>query len=191
MSKKNPNKKGFFKEFVEFINKGNALALAIGVILGGAFTAIVTAINQNIISPIIAAIIGDGKLNESLITVLKYKDAAQADIDAGIASTIGEQIPSIYISWGALIQAIIDFLLIALILFLIIKITTAVFNSAKKANTEIIAIQEILMSLEISIPLNAEYILANLNNDTSSNCSFVISNSSILTVFAYFSKYSL
>ena len=64
-------------------------------------------------------------------------------------------------------------------------------NSAKKANTEIIAIQEILMSLEISIPLNAEYILANLNNDTSSNCSFVISNSSILTVFAYFSKYSL
>ena len=125
MSKKNPNKKGFFKEFVEFINKGNALALAIGVILGGAFTAIVTAINQNIISPIIAAIIGDGKLNESLITVLKYKDAAQADIDAGIASTIGEQIPSIYISWGALIQAIIDFLLIALILFLIIKITTA------------------------------------------------------------------
>ena len=49
MSKKNPNKKGFFKEFVEFINKGNALALAIGVILGGAFTAIVTAINQNII----------------------------------------------------------------------------------------------------------------------------------------------
>lgn len=52
---------------------------------------------------------------------MKYKDAAQADIDAGIASTIGEQIPSIYISWGALIQAIIDFLLIALILFLIIK----------------------------------------------------------------------
>ena len=126
MSKKNPNKKGFFKEFVEFINKGNALALAIGVILGGAFTAIVTAINQNIISPIIAAIIGDGKLNESLITVLKYKDAAQADIDAGIASTIGEQIPSIYISWGALI------------LFLIIKITTAVFNSAKKAKERLL-----------------------------------------------------
>lgn len=138
MSKKNPNKKGFFKEFVEFINKGNALALAIGVILGRAFTAIVTAINQNIISPIIAAIIGDGKLNESLITVLKYKDAAQADIDAGIASTIGEQIPSIYISWGALIQAIIDFLLIALILFLIIKITTAVFNSAKKAKERLL-----------------------------------------------------
>ena len=69
---------------------------------------------------------------------MKYKDAAQADIDAGIASTIGEQIPSIYISWGALIQAIIDFLLIALILFLIIKITTAVFNSAKKAKERLL-----------------------------------------------------
>ena len=51
MSKKNPNKKGFFKEFVEFINKGNALALAIGVILGGAFTAIVTAINHLLLRP--------------------------------------------------------------------------------------------------------------------------------------------
>ena len=73
MSKNNPNKKGIFKEFVAFINKGNALSMAVGVILGGAFTAIVTAINKNIISPLIAWAIGDTNLSESVISVLKIK----------------------------------------------------------------------------------------------------------------------
>ena len=52
-------RQSIFKEFIAFINKGNAIALAIGVILGGAFNAIVTAINKNIISPIIALCLGD------------------------------------------------------------------------------------------------------------------------------------
>jgi large conductance mechanosensitive channel len=50
--------KKLFKEFAEFVNKGNALALAIGVIIGGAFTAIVTAINKQIISPLLGWILG-------------------------------------------------------------------------------------------------------------------------------------
>ena len=118
MSKKDPNKKGLFSEFVAFINKGNALAMAVGVILGGAFTAIVTAINKNIISPLIAWAIGDTNLSESVVTVLKYKDAAEADVSAGLAENVGDQIPDIVISWGSLIQAVIDFLLIAIILFI-------------------------------------------------------------------------
>lgn len=138
MAKK--DKKGFFKEFGEFINRGNALALAIGVIIGGAFTNIVTAINKNIISPLIAWIIGDTDLSNSLITVLKshteVKVATAEDVANKLASTVGEEfkvvVNDIVISWGALIQAIIDFILIALILFLIIKIVTAIVNRAKK-----------------------------------------------------------
>lgn len=137
MSKK--NKKSIFKEFAEFINKGNALALAVGVIIGGAFSAIVTAINKNIISPLIAAILGDTNLADSVVTVLKYKDAAQADVDAGLATELGEQIPSIVISWGALIQAVIDFLLIAIILFAIVKIVTGVLNRAKALREKLTA----------------------------------------------------
>lgn len=133
MSKKDPNKKGLFSEFVAFINKGNALAMAVGVILGGAFTAIVTAINKNIISPLIAWAIGDTNLSESVVTVLKYKDAAEADVSAGLAENVGDQIPDIVISWGSLIQAVIDFLLIAIILFIIIKVVTGVVNKAKAA----------------------------------------------------------
>lgn len=140
MSKKEKKeKKGFFKEFGEFINRGNALALAIGVIIGGAFTSIVTAINKNIISPIIAWIIGDTDLSNSLVTVLKSHDiATQADVANGLATAIGdplaEPVSDIVISWGALIQAVIDFILIALILFLIMKVVTSILNRAKEVS---------------------------------------------------------
>ena len=107
--------------------------MAVGVILGGAFTAIVTAINKNIISPLIAWAIGDTNLSESVVTVLKYKDAAEADVTAGLAENVGDQIPDIVISWGSLIQAVIDFLLIAIILFIIIKVVTGIVNKAKAA----------------------------------------------------------
>lgn len=128
MAKK--NKKGIFKEFVEFINKGNALALAVGVIIGGAFSAIVTAINKSIISPIIAYFVGDADLSESLITPLKSHIATEAEVLAGTALS-DEVVVDVAIYWGAFIQAVIDFLLIAIVLFAIVKIVTAVVNRAK------------------------------------------------------------
>ncbi len=131
-------RQGLLKEFVAFINKGNALALAIGVIIGGAFSKIVTAINVNIISPLIAWVIGDTDLSNSLITVLKSHDKATAtDVANGLATNVGDQLQvpvnDIVISWGALIQAIIDFLLIAIILFLIIKVCSSLAKHAKEA----------------------------------------------------------
>ena len=130
-------RQGILKEFIAFINKGNALALAIGVIIGGAFGKIVTAINVNIISPLIAWIIGDTDLSNSLITVLKSHDkATAADVAAGLAENVGDalQVPvnDIVISWGALIQAVIDFLLIAIILFLIIKLCSSIAKHARE-----------------------------------------------------------
>lgn len=118
--------KKLFKEFAAFINKGNALALAIGVIIGGAFTAIVSTINTKIISPVIGYLLGGYNLAESeaLKTVLKPE----------VLNESGEVISAenaIY--WGALIQAVIDFLLTAIILFLIFKIVTFAIESAKKS----------------------------------------------------------
>ena len=156
MSMKNPNKKGIFKEFVAFINKGNALSMAVGVILGGAFTAIVTAINKNIISPLIAWAIGDTNLSESVVTVLKYKPAAEADVEAGLATVVGEQIPDIVISWGALIQAVIDFLMIAIILFIIIKVVTNVVNKAKEAKEALAKKEEEAVVEEAPAPVVPE-----------------------------------
>lgn len=99
-------------EFKTFINKGNALSLAIGVILGAAFTSIVTTINTKVISPLIGLLLGDADLSNSLITVLKSTTHPKT----------GEPVITNAIYWGALIQCVIDFLLTAIILFAIFKI---------------------------------------------------------------------
>ena len=94
------------KEFKEFISKGNVMDMAVGIIIGGAFTAIVTALVDSILMPIIGAISGG-------------KSVADMSIMVGNAA----------IGYGAFIQAIIDFLLIAWVLFIIIK----ALNKAKAA----------------------------------------------------------
>lgn len=107
--------KKFFSEFKKFISRGNVLDLAVGVIIGGAFTAIVTALTNGVLKPlinfVIAAIIG-GDDATGIYTFLKVVKDAEGTID---------MTASIYIDWGALISAIINFFLIAFVLFLIIK----------------------------------------------------------------------
>ena len=115
--------KKLLSEFKAFINKGNALSMAIGVILGAAFTAIVTAINGKIISPLIGLLLGDNGLSESLVTVLKTTTDP----------VTGEVVVTNAIYWGAFIQAVIDFLLTAIILFTIFKVVGTFTTSLKKA----------------------------------------------------------
>ena len=110
----------FFKEFKEFINRGNVLDLAVAVIIGGAFSAIVTSLTNKVIMPLINLLLaGQGGL-ESAYTILRpvYEED-------GITLDLAK---SIYIDWGAFITAIIDFLLIALVVFVIVKI----FNASAK-----------------------------------------------------------
>ena len=144
--KKDPNKKGFFGEFKEFITRGNVLDMAVGVIIGGAFTAIVTALTGGILQPIINYIIGkiagDGGL-ESARTVFEYyvlSDGTKWYVGTGpIPSEIGGVPVSVdwsktnYIDWGAFISAIINFLLVALILFIIIKTINNVHKKGEEA----------------------------------------------------------
>ncbi len=119
--------KKLFKEFAAFINKGNALSLAIGVIIGSAFTAIVTAINVQIISPLIGLFLGGYNLaeSESLMTVLK----SHTEVVDGVETLVIDN--AIY--WGALIQAIIDFLLTAIVLFFIFKVVNFALEAAKRS----------------------------------------------------------
>ena len=86
------------KEFREFINRGNVIDLAVAVILGTALTAVVTALVDNIIMPVVGAFLGG--------------------IDfAALAVRVGEA----EITYGAFIQAVIDFLIIAFVVFLIVR----------------------------------------------------------------------
>ena len=91
--------KGLIAEFKEFINQGNAMDMAVGVIIGGAFTAIVNSLIDDIINPVISIVTGGGEVGQGLSI----------------------QIGSAVINFGSLIGAIINFLLIALVVFAIVK----------------------------------------------------------------------
>lgn len=86
------------KEFKKFIDRGNVLDLAVGVIVGGAFSSIVTSLVENIFTPLIGLVIGGVDFSDLAIT---FKDTK--------------------IMYGAFIQSIIDFLIVAFCLFLIVK----------------------------------------------------------------------
>ena len=90
--------KTFLNEFKEFINRGNVMDLAVGVIIGGAFTSIVTALTDHIINPLIAVVAG-----------------------GGTDSISGLVIPGTDIDFGAFISAIINFLIVAFVVFLLVK----------------------------------------------------------------------
>ena len=90
--------KKFFSEFKEFINRGNVMDLAVAVIIGGAFTSIVTALTTNIINPLISVIAGGG-----------------ADTISGLV------VPGTDIDFGAFISACINFLIVAFVVFLLVK----------------------------------------------------------------------
>ena len=112
--------KKFFGEFKKFITRGNVLDMAVGVIVGGAFTAIVNALSNNILKPLInyllALIFGADSLSEVFTFLKKVETVAE---DGTVTVDLAN---SIYIDWGAFINAIINFLLIAFVLFLIVKI---------------------------------------------------------------------
>lgn len=117
--------KKFFSEFKTFITRGNVLDMAVGVIVGGAFTAIVNALGNNILKPVInfllALIFGKDSLSE-LFTFLK-----RVEVDGVVDLT-----QSIYIDWGSFINAIINFLIIAFVLFCLVKALNAVAEAQKK-----------------------------------------------------------
>ena len=116
--------KKFFKEFKEFLNRGNVLDLAVAVIIGGAFSAIVTALTNKVIMPLINLLLSAGGNGlEAAYTILKPVYLVEGDPTSGLDLT-----KSIYIDWGAFITAIIEFVLIALVVFMIVK----VFNASAK-----------------------------------------------------------
>ena len=114
--------KKIFEEFKKFITKGNVVDLAVGMIIGAAFTAIVNALVNNIFKPLINAIPMEGV--EGLITMLVPRNAEGVKVAMDSAAIDLSQ--SVYIDWGAFIMAIINFFLTAVVLFALVKIINSV-----------------------------------------------------------------
>lgn len=109
--------KGFIGEFKKFITRGNVLDMAVGVIVGGAFTSIVTSLNQDILTPILGIF---GGTDFSYLTVTLGS---------------GENAPVLY--YGNFITAVINFLITALVIFCLIKGINAIGEKVKKKEEEV------------------------------------------------------
>ena len=118
--------KQFFAEFKKFITRGNVLDMAVGVIVGGAFTAIVNGLSNNVLKPLInwllALVLGKEGLSGAITMLSPVCDEAGVPILA----------ESIYIDWGAFISAIINFFIIAFVLFTIVKMFNRIAEAQEK-----------------------------------------------------------
>ena len=120
--------KKFFGEFKKFITRGNVVDMAVGVIVGSSFTAIVNGLSNFILKPFInyllAFFFGADSLTElyTVLTPAYVTDEAGKFVLDEKGNKILDTANAIYIDWGAFINAIINFILIALVLFTIVKI---------------------------------------------------------------------
>ena len=143
----NKERKGFVAEFKTFILRGNIVDMAVGVIVGGAFTAVVNGLSNFVLKPIInyvlSLILGASSLEDVYTFLGKpvMKDVLDATGAPVVDATTGQAIQeidlanSIYIDWGSFINAIINFLLVAFTLFVIIKIINSVREKTEKLKT--------------------------------------------------------
>ena len=126
--------KKFFDEFKTFITRGNVLDMAVGVIVGGAFTGIVNGLSNYVLKPIInwilALILGADGLSGAVTFLSKA-----TTLDSNGATVI-DLANSIYIDWGAFISAIINFFIIAFVLFTIVKVINRIREENEKAGEQ-------------------------------------------------------
>ena len=126
-------KKGsFINDFKVFITRGNVIDMAVGVIVGGAFTALVNSLSNNILRPLINWILALLLGKDSLSEVFTFLQVAYKTDDTG--AEVIDLAESIYIDWGAFLNAIINFFIIALVLFCIVRI----INNLRDLNGDII-----------------------------------------------------
>ncbi len=116
----NKEKSKFFEEFKKFIARGNVIDMAVGVVVGSAFTAIVNQLVQGIINPCIGKLFGD-------INLADYKV---------VLTAATEETPEVAILYGSFIQAVINFLLVAFSVFVMVRAINKVKDAMTKKQRE-------------------------------------------------------
>lgn len=138
----------FFKEFKEFAMRGNVMDLAVGVIIGGAFGKIVTSLVDNILMPIIGIFTQGRSFNDIFYQLDRSKEEVHSLAEA---KTKGVAV----FAYGAFIQSVIDFLIIAFCIFLLVKFINKI-TSRKKEEPETPAAPEISSTDKLLIEIRDE-----------------------------------
>jgi large conductance mechanosensitive channel len=113
--------KNFFKDFINFIKKGNVIDLAIGIIIGGAFNTIVRSLVNDIIMPLIGLVV-KSNISEAKIVLV------------GATATKS----AVTLNYGAFLQSIVDFLIIALAIFITVQIMKKIHTSIEKSKNKLL-----------------------------------------------------
>ncbi|MDD6012433.1 MAG: large conductance mechanosensitive channel protein MscL [Oscillospiraceae bacterium] len=121
--------KGFIAEFKKFIMRGNVIDLAVGVIIGGAFQAIVNSLVNDIISPVLSLATKGINLADKFI-VLTTEEVSFATVEAAKEAGYAT------LSYGSFITAVINFLIMAFVIFLIVKGINKISDLGKKKEEE-------------------------------------------------------
>lgn len=135
------------QEFKDFIAKGNVMDLAVGIIIGAAFTAIVSSLVGDLINPIIGLILGGVDFTNMYVVL-------SGDVPAGAGLQAARDAGAAVFAYGAFITAVINFLIIAFVVFLLVKAVNKL-KAAKPATpaappgpTELQVLQDILAALK-------------------------------------------
>ena len=121
-------KKGIVTEFKEFVLRGNVVDLAVGVIIGAAFQGIVSSLVKDVISPLIGVITGGVDFSSQFLLLYKASEGSSVQTLAD-ARALGP-----VFAYGSFITAVINFLIMAIVIFIIIKAINAV-NGKKQSQT--------------------------------------------------------
>ncbi len=115
--------KKIFKEFGDFIKRGNVIDLAVAVIIGGAFSTIVTSLVNDIIMPVISLLTGGIDFTNLFVSLNGETYTTLAEAEAAGASVL---------AYGSFIQAVINFLIIAFVIFMVVKAMNKMMSLKKK-----------------------------------------------------------
>lgn len=118
---------GFLKEFKAFALKGNVVDMAVGVIIGGAFGKIVTSLVNDILMPPIGMLLGNVDFKDLKVNLATIKDAAVSVVHEGAAPS-----EPVYWNYGAFLQQVVDFAILALCVFLLVKLMNKLTSLKKK-----------------------------------------------------------
>ncbi len=118
-------------EFKEFIAKGNVMELAVAVIIAGAFAVIVASLTNDMIMPIVGMIFGDVDFS-SKYTVLSGAELVEPGMSLEAAREAGANV----LAWGAFVTSIINFVILAFIIFMLVRYATKIQQRFEKAEEE-------------------------------------------------------
>ncbi len=116
-------------EFKEFIAKGNVMELAVAVIIAGAFAVIVASMTADLIMPIVGMIFGDVDFSDKYLVL-------SGEVEAGMSLEAAREAGANVLAWGAFVTSIINFLILAFIIFMLVRYTNKVKERFEKPAEE-------------------------------------------------------